>query len=341
MLSLAQFSAEFLPVIEQDLRTVLSTPRGSPPEFYRMMQYHMGWVDPSGGKLKTQGGKRIRPGLTLLSTAATGGNIDHARPAAAAVELIHNFSLLHDDIQDQSPTRRNHDTVWKLWGEPQAINAGDSMFALAHLAIPRLSPPDLPADVQVGMLELLDETCLELTRGQHLDMSFETREDVSVNEYLDMIRGKTAALISAAAEMGALASGADEGMRINFREFGKNLGIAFQIEDDMLDIWGAPELTGKQAAVDIIQRKKSLPVLYGLEKSEMLREQYTSPKAFSAKTVQQIIGELETVGARDFAVKQAQKYSNLTIKHLEDASPDPEYAPALLELVEQLLRRDR
>jgi geranylgeranyl diphosphate synthase type I len=215
------------------------------------------------------------------------------------------------------------------------------MFALAHLAIPRLAPADMPPGVQVETLALLDETCLELTRGQHLDMSFETRDSVSVNEYLDMIRGKTGALLSAAAEMGALASGVDEQTRVNFREFGRNLGIAFQIEDDMLDIWGAPELTGKQAAVDIIQRKKSLPVLYGLERSEMLREQYASPKAFSARTVQQIIDELEAVGARDFAVKQAQKYSNLTIRHLEDARPDPAYSPALLELVEQLLRRDR
>lgn len=341
MPSLAQFSAEVLPVIEQDLRTVLSVPKGSPPEFYRMMQYHMGWVDPSGGKLKTQGGKRIRPGLTLLATAAMGGNIDYARPAAAAVELIHNFSLLHDDIQDQSPTRRNRDTVWVLWGMPQAINAGDSMFALAHLAIPRLAPADLPASVQVQMLALLDETCLELTRGQHLDMSFEKRDSVPVDEYLDMIRGKTGALISAAAEMGALAAGVDEQTQVNYREFGRNLGIAFQIEDDMLDIWGAPELTGKQAAVDIVQRKKSLPVLYGLERSENLRESYASPDAFSKKDVKNIIGELEAVGARDFAVEQAQKYSSLTIQHLEAADPDPEYGPALLELVQQLLRRDR
>src|SRR5262249_7455742 len=152
------------------------------------------------------------------------------------------------------------DTVWVLWGMAQAINAGDSMFSLAHLAIPRLAPADLPAETQVQMLALLDDTSLELTRGQHLDIGFETRQSVSVDEYIDMIRGKTAALIGAAAEMGAIAAGVSDQTRHHYGEFGRNLGIAFQIEDDMLDIWGAPELTGKQAAVDIVQRKKSLPV---------------------------------------------------------------------------------
>ncbi len=341
MTSFNQFATDVLPVIEADLRAILSLPEGNPPEFYHMMQYHMGWVDRSGSPVQLKGGKRIRPMLCLLVTAALGGRIEHARPAAAAVELIHNFSLLHDDIQDQSPTRRNRDTVWAIWGSAQAINSGDSMFALAHLAIPRLAPPDLPAEVQVGMLTILDETSLELTRGQHLDISFETREAVSVDEYMDMIRGKTAALISAAAEMGALAAGADQATRGHYREFGKNLGMAFQIEDDILDIWGAPELTGKRAAVDIYQRKKSLPALFGLEKSKALRERYSTPGEFSAGDVEQIIGELERVGARRHAEEQARYYSDLTAQHLEAASPDADLGGALLELVEQLLRRDR
>lgn len=341
MTSLTQFSADVLPVIEEDLRAILSLPAGSPDQFYHMMQYHMGWVDQSGSPVLSKGGKRIRPMLCLLVSAALGGNIDHVRPAAAAVELIHNFSLLHDDIQDQSPTRRNRDTVWAIWGSPQAINSGDSMFALAHLAIPRLAPPDLPPDVQVRMLTILDETSLELTRGQHLDISFEAREAVSVDEYLDMIRGKTAALISAAAEMGALAAGADESTQRNYREFGRNLGVAFQIEDDMLDIWGAPEHTGKQAAVDVYQRKKSLPVLFGLEKSKALRKRYAAAGEFGPKDVEQIIGELEATGAKHYAEEQAQHYSDLTVQHLEAADPSGDLGAALLELVEQLLRRDR
>jgi geranylgeranyl diphosphate synthase type I len=341
MPTLAQFSADTLPLIEQDLQTVLAPPKGSPPAFFQMMHYHMGWVDSSGAPLKAKGGKRIRPGLTLLVAAAMGGQLDHARPAAAAVELIHNFSLLHDDIQDQSPKRRNRDTVWVVWGMAQAINAGDSMFSLAHLAIPRLAPPTLAAEAQVQMLALLDETCLELTRGQHLDISFEQRESVTVDDYIDMIQGKTAALIAAAAAMGALGAGADQQRVTHYLEFGRNLGLAFQIEDDILDIWGAPELTGKEAAVDIVQRKKSIPVLFGLERSDMLRQHYASPEAFSKKDVEAIITELETVGARDFAAEQAAKYSQLTAQHLESADPNPAYGPALIELVEQLLRRDR
>ena len=341
MTSLNQFAADVLPAIEADLRAILSLPEGSPPEFYTMMQYHMGWVDRSGKPAQSQGGKRIRPMLCLLVAAAQGGRIEHARPAAAAIELIHNFSLLHDDIQDQSPTRRSRDTVWAIWGSPQAINSGDSLFALAHLAIPRLAPPDLPAEIQVDMLTTLDETSLELTRGQHLDISFETRAMVSVEEYMDMIRGKTAALISAAAEMGALAAGADEATRSHYLEFGRNLGMAFQIEDDILDIWGAPEHTGKQAAIDIYQRKKSLPVLFGLEKSKKLRKRYADPDDFGANDVEHIIDELEAVGARRYAEEQARHYSELTAQHLEAAGPDVHLGGALLELVEQLLRRDR
>jgi geranylgeranyl diphosphate synthase type I len=158
---------------------------------------------------------------------------------------------------------------------------------------------------------------------------------------MDMIQGKTAALISAAAAMGALAANADQQTVTHYLEFGRNLGLAFQIEDDILDIWGAPGLTGKEAAVDIVQRKKSIPVLYGLERSEKLRDFYASPDAFDTQNVDAIIKELEAVGARDFAIDQAGKYSQLTTHHLEAADPNPSYGPALIELVEQLLHRER
>jgi geranylgeranyl diphosphate synthase type I len=341
MSSLSEFMAKALPVIEEDLRAVLTPPAGSPPQFYRILHYHMGWVDQAGSAAGSIGGKRLRPALCLLVAKAAGGQTNYARPAAAAVELLHNFSLLHDDIQDQSPTRHNRDTVWRIWGNQQAINSGDSLFALAHLAIPRLAPAGLLPEVQAHMLTILDETSLDLTRGQHLDISFETRDAVSVEEYLDMIRGKTAALIGAAAELGALAAGANADMQVHYREFGRNLGIAFQILDDVLDIWGAPELTGKQAAVDIYQRKKSLPVLFGLEKSQELRERYAAPHDFSADDVGEIIKALENTGARQYARQQAQRFSDLTMQHLEAVEPDGAPGSVLVELVDQLLHRER
>jgi geranylgeranyl diphosphate synthase, type I len=340
MSSFSEFMAHALPIVEADLRTVLSPSPNSPPQFYRILHYHMGWVDRDGNPTHLNTGKRLRPAVCLLVAAAVEGRFEPARPAAAAIELIHNFSLLHDDIQDQSPTRHNRDTVWRIWGNQQAINSGDSLFALAHLAIPWLAPPDLSPELQVGMLTLLDETAVELTRGQHLDISFETRAVVAAEESVDMIGGKTAALISASAEMGALAAGADPAARHQYREFGRNLGIAFQILDDMLDIWGEPEQTGKRAAVDIYQRKKSLPVIFGLEKSQELRERYAAARDFSDEDVQRIIRVLEEVGARRYAEQQAQHYSDQTIRHLEAANPGGAPRSALLELVQQLLHRE-
>jgi geranylgeranyl diphosphate synthase type I len=333
--------AEALPVIEQDLHTVLETPDGSPPQFYRMLHYHMGWIDSSGNLVASQAGKRLRPALCLMAAKAVAGSYHKARAAAVAVELLHNFSLMHDDIEDESPIRHGRSTVWNLWGIEQAINAGDALYALAHLAIPRLAPADIPAALIAQMLATLDETSLEVTRGQHLDMSFATRESVSVEDYLGMIGGKTAALIGASAELGAASAGAGAETQEHYRQFGRNLGMAFQIMDDILDIWGAPETTGKQAAVDIYHRKKSLPVVFGLEKGVELRHLYAASQPFDQDDVARVIAQLDDFGARAYAEEQAERYSNLTIQHLESASPQQEAGQALMELVQQLLRRDR
>lgn len=340
-MSLSTFFDRYLPLVEQDLRAVLTPPEGSPPLFYGMLHYHMGWVDRDGQPSAANGGKRIRPVICLLVCEAAGGSVGCARPAAAAAELIHNFSLLHDDIQDRSPLRRKRATAWSIWGEAQAINAGDALFTLAHLAIPRLAANRLSASTQARMLTILDEMCLELTRGQHLDMSFEARPDVAVDEYLDMIRGKTAALLSASAQLGALAAGADEGRLEHYRAFGECLGLAFQVLDDILDIWGEPSATGKEAAVDIRQRKKSLPVLYGLERSAELRALYAQPAAFDEARVEEAVALLDEVGARAFAERLAERYSNETLEHLGAAEPQGEAGQALYELVNYLLHRDR
>lgn len=338
---LLQFFDDFLPLIESDLRDVLAPRSDVPSLFYRMLHYHMGWVDADGQAIRPEGGKCIRPVLCLLVCRAACGDHTPARPAAAAVELIHNFSLLHDDIEDQSPLRRNRPTVWSIWGEKQGINAGDAMFALAHLAIPRLAANRIDRAVQSRMVEIIDETSVELTCGQHLDMEFENREEISIEDYLMMIGGKTAALISAAAHLGALAGEAGDTGQDHYRAFGKNLGMAFQVRDDMLDIWGDPALTGKQTARDIVQRKKSLPVVYGLERSPELRALYADPQPFDEGAVRRAVGLLESIGARDVVDGLAQQYSDETISYLEAASPSGEAGEALFELVAQLLHRKR
>lgn len=181
--------SHYLPPIEAEMRRVLDLPGDHLTGHYGMLRYHMGWLDPQLQPAQVNSGKRVRPVLVLLACEAAGAPADQALPAAAAVELLHNFSLIHDDIEDDSPTRRHRPTVWALWGRPQAINAGDAMFTLARTALADLPARGLSAGRTLEAFHVFDETCLRLTEGQYLDMSFENRMDVTVDEYLTMIVG--------------------------------------------------------------------------------------------------------------------------------------------------------
>lgn len=331
-----------LPIIEADLQAVLEPPSNAPLTFYRMMHYHMGWVE-QDGTLPAQAlsGKRIRPVLCLLCCRAAGADWAQARPAAVAVELTHNFSLLHDDIQDRSHLRRGRPAAWTLWGEARTINAGDALFALAHLAIQRLHAEGVSDAVRLAMLHILDEACLSLTCGQHIDLDFEDRNDVTVGAYLAMIAGKTAALIGAATHLGALAAGAGETVQGHYRSFGHNLGLAFQVMDDILDIWGDPAVTGKRAAIDIHDHKKSLPVLFGLTNSRGLRDLYMHAEPFDEDDVRAAISLLDETGARAYAEEMAETYSRQALDALDAARPEPEAGALLGELANLLLNRKR
>lgn len=330
---------EMLPLVEREMRVVLSVPEsGSAKLFYQMMHYHMGWLDERLNPTRGNGGKRIRPVLTLLAADAAGGSWQRAIPAAAAVELLHNFTLIHDDIEDDSPTRRGRPTVWQLWGVPQAINTGDAMFALAHSALYRLVGHNIEPDVVVYAAERFDETCMTLTLGQHRDMNYESRMDVSVEDYLQMIGGKTAALLALCAELGSLVAGAEDETVQHYAEFGRNLGLAFQIKDDILGIWGDEGAIGKSSATDIETRKKSLPVLFGLSKSAELKRLYESDEC-DESFVTQVVQLLDDCKARDFANTHAEKYSQMALEHLQAAAPHGPAAGALQELAAQLLTR--
>ena len=251
--------------IDAELRSALAEHQ-SP--MYDMMRYHLGWTDEQGRPVEGSGGKALRPTLCLLACEAAGGAYSRALPAAAAVELVHNFSLIHDDIQDDDRERRHRPTVWSIWGKPQAINAGTAMRVVASLTLLRLAERDTPVQKLLRAQRLLDESCLRLGEGQYLDISYESRLDLRVADYLEMIDKKTAALISCSLELGALLGTDDEPVIEGFRSFGRNLGLAFQIRDDVLGIWGDKEKTGKPVGSDIRRRKKSLPVVYALEKAE-------------------------------------------------------------------------
>jgi geranylgeranyl diphosphate synthase, type I len=200
---LAAAIAAYVPLIEREMRALLSPPPSRAALHYQIMEYHMGWRDETLAPAHAPAGKRIRPLLCVLGALASGGLAEQALPAAAGLELLHNFSLIHDDIEDQSPTRRHRPTAWTLFGLPIAVNAGDGMFSLAHRAFLLLPERGVPAAATLAALQRFEETCLALTEGQYLDMSFEGRSDVTVDDYYAMIAGKTGALLAAAPEIGA------------------------------------------------------------------------------------------------------------------------------------------
>lgn len=319
--------------------------------FFGMLRYHMGWADTDLNPCQAQTGKRVRPVLCLLACEACGGDWKQALPAGVAIELMHNFTLIHDDIEDRDHTRRGRPTVWSVWGEALAINAGDALLALAQLALLRLSERGVPAATVVSSARLLNQTCMAVTCGQHLDIGFENRspvqDPVSTAEYLTMIEGKTAALIACACEMGSLVAGADPSVSPesgthgeHLRSFGYHLGMTFQMSDDVLGIWGDLDRTGKPVGSDIARRKKSLPVLHGTERSPELRT-LLSRENLSEADIRYATELLEGTGSREFTERLAREHHNQALAALEEANLQGAAAEALQELAQMLLNRDR
>lgn len=336
--TLQELIDEMIPGVEQEMRDVLKFQPESRSPFYGMIHYHMGWADQSFRPVSEAGGKRVRPLLCLLTTRAAGGRWESSIPGAAALELLHNFTLIHDDIQDSSPRRRGRLTLWNIWGANQAINSGDAVFAMAHLAMIRMLQHGVPAQVVVEALRRMDETCISLTRGQYADMNFEQQPRVTIDEYLSMISGKTAALLSFSSELGALAAESSTEQVEHYAAFGRELGLAFQMRDDILGIWGDESVIGKSSATDIATRKKSLPVLYGLANSEELRLLYEN-SASDDQFVTRVVALLDAVEARDYAESLEREYTASALSNLEAAEPVGRAAVALGQLTDVLLKR--
>jgi geranylgeranyl diphosphate synthase type I len=301
--------SRFRPDLEAELKYVVG--RASLP-LYNMMRYHMGWIDEGGHTLRRIAGKRLRPILCLLSCHALGGQWRQALPVAAAVELVHNFSLIHDDIQDASTERRGRPTVWYIWGQPQAINVGDAMHALALSSLLRLEDTGTSHSVMVRAARILGEASLRLSEGQYRDLSFEMSLDVRVDEYMAMISGKTAALFGCSLEIGSIMATDNESTWAAMRSFGHALGLTFQVHDDVLGIWGDESSTGKSSDSDIETKKKTLPVIYALENAkgadgELLRQIYQKP-TLDSTDVQDVMGILDKIGARDYAQDVGRKH---------------------------------
>jgi geranylgeranyl diphosphate synthase type I len=302
---------------ESEILRVVSSTDPATAGLYEMCRYHLG-LDGSGPS-----GKRIRPLLGLLAYASITGEYEGALPGAAAVELGHNFSLVHDDIEDGDRERRHRPSLWARYGIPQAINTGDVLFSLSRVALHRLTELGFPDHTVLRLMRLYDSTCVALCEGQYLDIWMSDHADaLSVDLYFDMIGRKTAALIAGSIEAGAVLATGDEEVIARYRAFGWDLGIAFQLNDDLLGIWGAEDATGKEPT-DLPRKKKTLPVIYAFEHADPAPRQRLAAlyagTELDAGAVSEILAIVEGAGARDYTREQAALHRDRALSELAAA----------------------
>ncbi|GAA3834191.1 family 2 encapsulin nanocompartment cargo protein polyprenyl transferase [Sphaerisporangium flaviroseum] len=332
--------------------------------------YHFGWLDEHGRPDTGGGGKAIRPALVLLAAEAVGGSARAAMPAAVAVELVHNFSLLHDDVMDGDATRRHRPTAWSVFGVSGAILAGDALLTLAFEVLRADGGP-----VAGEATRVLGAAVLDLVEGQSADTSFETRDEVSVPECVSMAEGKTGALLAAACALGGLSGGGGPEVIESLRAFGSRLGLAFQMVDDLLGIWGDPSVTGKPVFSDLRNRKKSLPVVAALTSGTASGAELSTfyhhgrprtstgqppassaltpsvpPPASSALTpaeqvptaaeLTRMASLIEAAGGRAWTQSRADELLAEALAHLASADPTPRPAAELHALAHLLAHRD-
>lgn len=312
-----------------------------PGSLGRVAAYHFGWEHADGTPVAGSAGKAIRPALVLASVRALGGDPEVAVRAAAAVELTHNFTLLHDDIVDEDATRRNRPTAWTVFGIPDALVAGDAMLALAH----RVLAED-PHPAATAASARLADCVIELCAGQQADCAFEGRGPfgVTLDECLTMAEAKTGALLGCACALGALYAGAGEAEAEAMDAFGREAGLAFQLIDDLIGIWGDPERTGKPAGADLSAHKKSLPVVAALtsgtpDGAELAR--LYAQSVLSGRDVARAAEAVERAGGRDWAQAEAADRMARAVQQLSRAVPDLTAAGDLLALAECVTRRTR
>ncbi|MFF8844654.1 family 2 encapsulin nanocompartment cargo protein polyprenyl transferase [Streptomyces sp. NPDC015127] len=323
--------------VQPELRSAVDTLPGA---MRRVARYHFGWEQADGSPAAGAGGKAIRPALVLAACRALGGDPHRAVRAAAAVELAHNFTLLHDDVIDEDVTRRHRPTAWTVFGTADAIVAGDAMLALALRLLAEDRDP-----CAVAASARLAACVIELCAGQQADCSFEERapEEVTLEECLGMATAKTGALLGCACAVGALYAGAGEEEVAAMDGFGREAGLAFQLIDDLIGIWGDPERTGKPAGADLTAHKKSLPVVAALSSGTAagaeLAALYRGP--MNAAAVARAADAVERAGGRDWAQMQAADRMSRAVGELSRAVPDLAAAGDLLALAEFVTRRTR
>lgn len=309
-----------------------------------MLRYMMGWCDAEGRPVAAPLGKMLRPALCLFACEAAGGRAASAVPAAAALELIHNFSLVHDDIQDRDEVRRHRPTLWAIWGEPKALVAGNTMRVTADLSLWGLFERGHTDASVLRVADLLTTAYLDMIEGQYMDIEFEGRPDIGLNDYFEMISRKTGALIRCSMSIGAAMGSGDAAVVDAFERCGRSLGLLFQIRDDMLGVWGKAETTGKPLGADIRRKKNSLPVVYAMSEAGgagrgLLHEVYGKPEV-SDDDVEAVLGVMEDAGASQYCESLAMEHRNQALEPLRPLELSPSAYNGLEDLTSFLVARE-
>lgn len=286
------------------------------------------------------GGKRLRPVMALLSYNLFSNTVEKALPAALAIEVFHNFTLLHDDIMDRAEMRRNKLSVYKKYNENIAILSGDAMSIMAYNYLLKCDSSDI-----AQMIGLFSQTALEVCEGQQLDMDFESRMDVSISEYMNMIRLKTAVLLACSLKLGAMAANAPEKMADLLYAFGLNLGIAFQLQDDLLDVFANQDLFGKKIGGDIVSNKKTFLLLKALELSDAdtqkIIQDWINKEHFDVNDkIQTITGIYNRLGVREITERCIDEFYQSALNIYDEIELDPEVKTGLLQLAGMIMNRD-
>lgn len=305
-----------------------------------MLRFALGWTDEGMPTL----GKSLRPTFLLLTAESLGGDLEVALPVAVAVELVHSFSLIHDDIEDGDIVRHHRASLWHQYGRGPAVLAGAALWTLAYETLNQAHERGLSAERTLAARKVLNDAAREMIEGQHQDLTYELRTDVTLAEYLEMVERKSAALLGASMQLGALVAGADDEEAARFATFGREIGLAFQIRDDILGIWGEGTATGKPVGADIARKKKSLPVVHAFQQvvgpdRDLLRSVYAKPEVDDDE-VFMVLDVLQRWNCRYFAQGLAEDYRARAMSALARTTIPPHARRGFDELNSFILERD-
>ena len=341
----AETFEDLLVDIDLSIRKFINQHEHQAPIFWHQVYEHFDYDYPDAlaNPNALKAGKRVRPLLMALVARSISGSYQQVLPSGIALEIIHNFTLIHDDIMDESDTRRGRTTIWKNYGIPQAIDSGDGLFALGILSSLQLQDAGVSAEKTLLASRELMQACLDTVEGQALDISFEDRMDITPDEYLKMIGLKTGRFIEIATKLGAILSTDDQAIIDNYATFGKYLGLAFQMWDDYLGIWGDPEVLGKSATGDIEQKKKSYPITYALKYGDDTQKQglqaVYAKDSLAPEDVADVLAILDEVDAKAKTQEIVEDYYNTAMNALDALDLDNEDYANLKKLAQFIIER--